>query len=625
MKFIWTYLLLNVVQLLYATGVKDTVTLQDVMKIEKVSAHPEAIESPFTDIRYIKGKRIADALNEYSSVYVKKYGAGQLASLSVRGTSATQTEILWNGVKLNSPALGQVDLSLFQIGMQDDLQLIRTGYHGTIGGTLLMDNQLKMDSGFSISGNFRVASFSTFEVMADAQYAKGIVSGSTRFNFVNATNNFSYRNIFEENHPRTKQTNASVSQLSFLQQFGFRLNENNSLNLYCWLTDAFREISPIMSKPLSNESQKDGSLRLMADWKGRYKNLNLKLSSALLKDDMEYISPNAFLDETSHMTAIRSNFSARYIFPFQLILNSELNYDYEAANVLAYRGKKDRSIVGLKVYADYYFLKQFRIHGGFREDFVGQRFSTFAPELAFSYSKDFKQKHGITAGLIASRNFRFPTLNDLYWIPGGNPELKQEKSWNGEIQLKYRYGKVADVAVSNFYIYVNDWIQWTPNGSFWSPENLKRVFSRGIETNFHFTNAMEHLPNQFVFHLNTSYSYTRTTNLDATSEFDNSKGKQLIYVPVHQVVVGLQLQYRKFYLRAVNRFTDKVYTTTDNSQSLKGYFISDLELGKELNFAHLELGISFRVNNMANSSYQVIAQRPMPGRNFEGTFRFKFL
>ncbi len=225
---------------------------------------------------------------------------------------------------------------------------------------------------------------------------------------------------------------------------------------------------------------------------------------------------------------------------------------------------------------------------------------------------------------MASRNFRFPTLNDLYWVPGGNPNLREEKSVNGEIQIKYSWRKMIDVSVSNFYIYAQDWIQWIPEGSVWEAENFRRVFSRGVEGAIHLTNVRDDNPRKLSIHFNASYTYTKASNLDAFSSTDLSQGKQLIYVPYHNFTMGLQLGYRRFYIRSVNTYTGPVFTSTDNSQSLNGYFIPNLEIGKEFLFKHVELGLSARVNNIGNQQYAVVADRPMPGRNFEGTVRFKF-
>ena len=622
MKKAILYLLMFPFSALHAQGLKDTVALDEVIKIERVQVNNDV--TPFTDIKYRLGERLSDALGEFSSVYVKNYGSGGLASLAIQGTSASQTAIEWNGIKLNSPSLGQVDLSLFMLGMQDELQLVRTGYEGTIGGTLRMNNNVKRDSGFSIGATFRAGSFGTYEAVADADYAKNKFSGATKFSFISSQNNYTYSNNYEAGSPITKQTNAAVQQFSFLQQLNAKINAHNQLSFFIWFTDAARQIPPIMSQPGDKQSQDDYSIRTMATWQGEFKKWHLKLGSAYLDDYMRYKDPNALLDESSTTQALRNNFAVSYNFPFNLAWRSELNYDHEWAHISQYGQVKTLDIVGFKTYADYYFLNAFKLHGGFREDVVDKQLSAFSPELGLNYTGKPNAENRYTLGVAVSRNFRFPTLNDLYWVPGGNPALKQEKSWNGTIQVKYNYRKVVDITLSNFYVYVDNWIQWIPQGDTWMAQNFRRVFSRGLEASLHFTNAEETRPDKFAVHFTASYTYTKATNLDAFAAQDASKGMQLIYVPYHNAVAGVQLEYKRFYIRSINNYIGQVYTSTDNSEVLKGYFISNLEAGKEFAFKHINLGLAFKVNNIGNQQYQVVEQRPMPGRNFEGSIRFKF-
>lgn len=600
----------------------DTIKLDEVVKIERAPANDDA--SPFTDVKYREGERLSDALNEFSSVYVKSYGSGGLASIAIQGTSAEQTVIEWNGVKINSPSLGQADLALFMLGMQDQLQLVRTGYEGTIGGTLQMNNEVKRDSGFSIGAVLRAGSFGTYEAAGNADYVMGNFSGATKCSFISAQNNFPYINDYAAGNPTVNQTNGAVRQYSILQQLNGKVNENNQLNFFVWFTDATRQIPPIMSEPVDKQTEDDYSLRTMAAWQGTIKNWKLKLTSAYLDDWMRYIDPNALLDEVDVTHALRNSLSCQYNFPFNFAWRAELNYDHEWAGISEYGSVKTRNIVGLKTYGDYYFLNGFKLHGGFREDVQGKQLSAFSPELGLNYTGKIKTANRYTLGFVASRDFRFPTLNELYWVPGGNPSLQEEKSWNGTIQAKYDYRKMVDVTLSNFCIYVTNWIQWVPDGANWDAENFRRVFSRGLEASLHLTNADETRPGKFAVHFTASYTYTKATNLDAFSSADASKGMQLIYVPCHNAVAGLQIEYKRFYIRSVNNYTGLVYITTDNSQSLPGYFTSNLEAGKDFIFKHINAGFSFKVNNIGNQQYQIVARRPIPGRNFEGTIRFKF-
>lgn len=40
-----------------------------------------------------------------------------------------------------------------------------------------------------------------------------------------------------------------------------------------------------------------------------------------------------------------------------------------------------------------------------------------------------------------SRNYRFPTLNDLYFLPGGNPNLRNEHGFSYDAGVSFEVGK----------------------------------------------------------------------------------------------------------------------------------------------------------------------------------------
>ena len=52
---------------------------------------------------------LSEYLTNYSNIYIKEYGA--LATPAFRGTSSSHTNVLWNGIPINSIANGLVDFS----------------------------------------------------------------------------------------------------------------------------------------------------------------------------------------------------------------------------------------------------------------------------------------------------------------------------------------------------------------------------------------------------------------------------------------------------------------------------------------------------------------------------------
>lgn len=78
-----------------------------------------------------------------------------------------------------------------------------------------------------------------------------------------------------------------------------------------------------------------------------------------------------------------------------------------------------------------------------------------------------------------TRNYRFPTLNDLYFLPGGNPALNNESGFTYETGLSFSVDKdnvyTLSGSASWFDQHINDWIIWLPTSKgFYSPVNLKK-------------------------------------------------------------------------------------------------------------------------------------------------------
>jgi vitamin B12 transporter len=616
MKNVLTYLLLLCCAYVSAQTATDTLRSYNLP-----SAH---ISASVTKVRYIQSmvshRNLNDVLRENSGIYLKSYGNGQLSSLSFRGTGAAQNDLLWNGIKLNSPSLGQVDVSLFNAMLSDELRISSISEAGNVGASVNLINQDVVKGTVTAKGSVAYGSFNTINVAGMVSAGNGRVMGTTRASYFHSNNDYEFVNLYKVGQPEQKQTNGKVSMLHFMQQFAARINANHSLFFNVWLSDAQRQIPPIMSKPTGGESQDDYSARVMLTWKGKLKGVKADFTSAYLYDVLRYRNPEINLDDKSIMQAVRNNFVIETDTFKKVWLNVNVGYEYEQAKVPAYVEVRRRHIGKLVATVNYMPVKDWTLILRLKQQVFDKTLSPFSPSLAVSYNKVLS-KNTLHFHLNASRNFRFPTLNDLYWIPGGNRNLKTEKSWDGELQAAYLYqsNSYFSFKVNGFAKYITDYIQWQPNGTYWEPLNVKRVLSRGIELYA----AEAYSFRGFTIHLIGTYTYTRATNLDAITPFDQSKGKQLIYVPLHLLKAHVRLEYKRFYLRPVVTYTHEVFITTDNSQALKGYALLDLEVGKDFVIKDdYEIGLAFRVSNVVGTDYQNVAQRPMPGRSFEGMLRF---
>ncbi|MDV7399099.1 TonB-dependent receptor, partial [Arthrospira platensis SPKY1] len=63
-----------------------------------------------------------------------------------------------------------------------------------------------------------------------------------------------------------------------------------------------------------------------------------------------------------------------------------------------------------------------------RQELVDGAFTPIAPSLGLERPLT----NWLSLKARFSRNYRLPTFNDLYWQPGGNPDLLAESGWSQE-------------------------------------------------------------------------------------------------------------------------------------------------------------------------------------------------
>lgn len=236
------------------------------------------------------------------------------------------------------------------------------------------------------------------------------------------------------------------------------------------------------------------------------------------------------------------------------------------------------------------------------------------------------RRHNVMLKASVSRNHKFPTLNDLYFLPGGNPDLRSENGWSYDAGASFSTRPAGAAAVSVggsatwFDSRIDDWIIWLPTTKgFFSPRNVKKVHAYGVETRLNL--GAEPLRG-WLLDVQGSYSWTPSVNCgEKMSEGDRSVGKQLPYVPRHSASLTGRLSWRGWSFLYKWAYYSQRYTMSSNDYTLTGhlpaYFMSNVTLEKSLAFKPLDLQLKLAVNNLFDEDYLSVLSRPMPGINFE--------
>jgi iron complex outermembrane receptor protein len=208
-------------------------------------------------------------------------------------------------------------------------------------------------------------------------------------------------------------------------------------------------------------------------------------------------------------------------------------------------------------------------------------------------------------------------MNDLYWQPGGNPDLKPEFGISTDVFSGLKSNKKN----TSFYLKINifaqqitDWILWQPTEfHYWTAMNIKQVFSRGFDAKISFFHK-----GKISYKIITNYALTKSTSQKTYYENDASINKQLIYTPIHTATADIFIFTKNFDFSVSYIFTGKQFTNTANYDlfTLPAYSLVNTSVTKNYKFAKKQtISISLYINNVFNKNYQAILFRPMPGRN----------
>ena len=607
---------------------------------------------------------MADVLTFNSAIFVKNYGRATLSTVAFRGTSPSHTQVSWNGMKINNPMLGMTDFSMIPSYFIDDASLL----HGTssvnetgggLGGSVKLSTQPAQADGFGLQYIQGVGSFRTFDEFLRLTYGNDNWQVSTRVVYSSSPNDFKYRNhdrkvnvydedmnIIDQYYPIERNRSGAYKDFHLLQEVYYNTGRGDRFGFNAWYINSDRELAMLTvdhgEETDFENRQRENTFRSVFSWDHLGDNWKVGAKGGYIYTWMAYDYKRDLGNGVmAHMTRSRSRINTFYgqvdgeyyigkkwLFIGNLSLHQHL-VESEDKNIVKQDGNK--AIVGYRkgrpelsgsVSAKWRPVDRLGLSLVIREEMFGNEFTPVIP--AFFIDGVLSKKGNIVAKASVSRNYRFPTLNDLYFLPGGNPDLKKESGWTYDAGISFDIGKEGLYSLSGsanwFESRINDWIIWLPTTKgFFSPDNIKDVHAYGVELkgNFDLFFAQE-----WKLGLNGTFSWTPSINEgEPRTPADQSVGKQLPYVPEFSSTVTGKLSWNSWSFLYKWCYYSERYTMSSNDISLTGklpqYFMCNITLEKGFSFKFADLSLKGTVNNLFDEEYLSVLSRPMPGINFE--------
>jgi len=572
---------------------------------------------------------LATILTQYSTVFIKSYGSNNLATPSFRGTSAHHTIVEWNGVTINSPMLGQIDLSQLPVAQFQGIEILygasglsRTS--GAFGGIINLKTSPNWNNRLSTDITQTIASFNNYTTTLNVETGSSNFQSITRANFGIGKNDFPYYNDYTGKEE--KQTNAAYTQYGFSEDIFAKFRDRHLISARVWYNYSNRDNPPLITNldPNYVENMTDKSFRSLVEYKYIQRAFIGTVSSALIYNHLLYTSntQNAEHQYYSFISKIQGSFSGIR----NLLIRPGIDLTHDWVNSDAYSKLKQRNVLGGFAEIIYTPLKFITVSMMAREDVVDGELMPFIPAMGF----EIKPFHTVNLSLSGnlSRNYRYPSLNDLYWELWGNTNLLPEVSYSVEGGITWNMLNDSkrffiETELTGYYLLMKDMIVWSPSvtsSAIWIPENISEVLSRGIETGINSTIVFW---NSNV-DLNVTYNYCRSTYLKETNPNGSSVGNQLIYTPIHTMNTSLRFEKSGYYFSYLFNYISRRYLGKENTAYMPGYNLSNIFLGKSFHMKDFMLSLQVEINNLFGLDYQSIAYRPMPGRNFAITIKGSF-
>lgn len=570
--------------------------------------------------------------NDFSELLTKAFNldiinngtTGNVSTVSIRGFNGGRILILIDGIPMNSVQSGSFDLSMISVNDIEEIQLIKGGsdtkynFSGAIGGIINIITKKSKNAGFKIDSSFynlfyypgfyyvnpgtTDKKFSKIYDFFDTQNLKfGFNIGNKIVQFkINSEANRAYNHFLykDQNDISRRRTDNEIWNIFVRSNIAFTLPYYMKLTFNGNYLYANKNIpGPVNSVDTGKEinNQSNVSVFFDADLVGNER-IDTELTINYKFDNIEYYD----LSYNSNHKINTINIINRWGFIAAKFLTvnigGDFNYSYldstDLGNVLMFNG-------GGYLTLDFTILKTAKIIPSVKLIYF-KEYPIAVPKLGFVFylGKNFILKNNYY------RTFKLPSLNDLYWTKDsfaeGNPDLKPEDGFGGDIILSYYKEKILYAETSIYINYIKDAILWQKSGKLWRPFNLGKAFYFGLDCE---------VKSDFSKYVELKGLYSLLITYALNDEFTFESDKRMPYCPIHSFGFGITFNWKKGNLNMTGNFKSERFTAVENVTKLDPYFTLDINFNQTIKI----VTIFASIKNAFNFLYYLQEGYPMSG------------
>ncbi|MGA9121094.1 MAG: TonB-dependent receptor [Bacteroidota bacterium] len=625
-----SHLRISLVEAVYSVDPVVSTAIRGPGSADDVPFSIEAVSA--ADLRMKAANDLGELLNTVPGILMQGYGAlGDVQTLSIRGSTASQVLILLDGQRMNSAQSGEIDLSTLPLESVRRVEIVRGGASAqygadAMGGVVnIITGGLESSAGSRVEVGTTAGSFGTRGAHADASLGLSGVRASISYRFLQSDNSFLYAG---PGGSEVVRQNADYTSHVLTGRMETRLNEEggrlvlNGEYLHQESGDPGSIAFPLLlARKLSRNIT--GTLALEQPFGAHVASLQVYLHALRFG----YTDPNSYIPTANdnHNTAGGLEIGDMYTPSDRLSLSFGYSYRTDRYTGNALDGSHTRVSHGAYVQSD------------IRPLGTGATSSlalSMIPAIRWDRFSDFgtsvSPKFGIAASIGSllrgtvkgnvGTSFRAPTFNDLYWpfdgYTVGNPSLSPERSTDVDAGIVLAYSEYPRVHTSLTYYHnnVRDLILWQPgSGGVWAPSNIGRASIHGWETEIWFGPLFDAL----------RLGWTMTT-IEAvnTTEDPGVNGKRLPYRPAALHKVALRFTRGSFEVTLDVLALGRRFIDAGNTSSLPPVHTMNAAFGYQWRLGPGTLDLVCAFKNIEDVRYELIDGYPLPGREVRLTLGY---
>lgn len=587
---------------------------------------------------------LSEMLRDNTAVFIKQTVQGSTAGLSLRGTNSTHTRVVWNKIPLNSPMHGSTDISKLPFSFTDEVSILYSAASishsdGALGGSLYLQNKPEWNKGIRIYYIGSAGSFRSHSNFLKLNFSNQKLSSSTRLYHAGAKNNFTYQNNSIIDGGEMQRENADFRNTGIMQSLAWRPADKHFIKMHAWAQTGERGVPGLITNESGSRNhisrQQDKSLRGIINYTRQSNTSKLEAWSAFNLENNHFTTENYIsglgqyrsIDSRSAFVSFYQGISSRFNINDKHRLEASIRHHLNKATaeetIMENIYEAHRRDIFISAEYEHSFNPNTWLVLLVKEDIIDNQ--AYTPNFATTFSKKIKEKLNLMLGV--SKNTHHPSLNDLYFIPGGNPELKPESAVTTDagVEFSIANGIRLDNTINMYYRQISDYILWRPGPQgYWQAENIPGVESAGLEYNLNVRKKLR----QFTIAAHLSYALNRSVNKTSGEYTLFDKGGQLPYIPIHTTNISPIVLWRSWQLKYQWNFYSERFTTSSNSPNvlyaMYPYFMNDLHLSKSFALKNSSINLTFSIYNLFDESYRSVLWQPMPGINFRAGVQFQF-